>query len=80
MLINVEKGEQKMKTKHKIFSALESGSMWISNKIERKIKKKQSQNDADVFANLEKLHKLKEQGVINESDYEELKLKLKERI
>lgn len=69
-----------MKTKYKILSALESGSKWISNKIERKIKKKQSQNAADVFANLEKLHKLKKQCVINESDYEELKLKLKERI
>ena len=69
-----------MKTKYKILSALESGSKWISDKIERKIKKKQSQNDAEVFSNLEKLHKLKEQGVINESDYEELKIKLKERI
>ena len=69
-----------MKTKYKILSVLEGGSKWISSKIERKIKKKQSQNDADIFANLEKLHKLKEQGVINESDYEELKLKLKERI
>ena len=36
--------------------------------------------DADVFANLEKLHRLKEQGIISDGDFEKLKEKLMERI
>lgn len=69
-----------MSKKISIFSAVDGTMKWVSNRIEKSIKKKKSKIDADVFANLEKLHRLKEQGIISDGDFEKLKEKLMERI
>ena len=69
-----------MSKKMSVFSAIDGTMKWVSNRIEKSIKKKKSKMDADVFANLEKLHNLKEQGIISDGDFMKLKEKLMERI
>lgn len=69
-----------MSKKISVLSAIDGTIKWVSNRIEKSIKKKKSKMDADVFANLEKLHKLKEQGIISDGDFMKLKEKLMERI
>lgn len=53
---------------------------WLSDKIEEHRCKKRARNGADVIDNLERLHRLKEHGAINEKDFQELKEKLKKQI
>lgn len=53
---------------------------WLSDRLAARRKKRQAKHDADAIDNLERLHRLKECGVITEKEYDELKQKLKERI
>lgn len=53
---------------------------WLSDKIEDRRRKKRNRNGVDAIDNLERLHRLKEHGVISEEDFQELKEKLKKQI
>lgn len=78
--INLSRRRINVIKKTSIFSAIDGTMKWVSSRIEKSIKKKKLKMDADVFANLEKLHRLKEQGIISDGDFEKLKEKLMERI
>ena len=69
-----------MSKKISVFSVVDGSVKWLSGRIEKAIRKKKAKTDSDVFDNLEKLHKLKEQGVITDEDYGELKSKLMEQV
>ena len=53
---------------------------WIADKLEAHLRKHRARHGADTIDNLERLHKLKEKGVLNEEEYAELKEKLKKNI
>ena len=53
---------------------------WIADKLEEHQRKHRARHGADAIDNLERLHKLKEKGVLTEEEFAELKEKLKENI
>ena len=53
---------------------------WLADKIEDRCRTKRYRNGVDAIDNLERLHRLKERGVISEEDFQELKEKLKKQI
>ena len=55
-------------------------SWWLSDKIEKRQRKKRAKCGSDAIDNLERLYRLKERGAISEEDFHELKEKLKEQI
>ena len=42
---------------------------WLSDKIEERRRKKRARAGVDAIDNLERLHRLKERGVIKEEDF-----------
>lgn len=62
----------------KIFSTVPAFSWWVTDKLEKHRRKKKGKVDA--IDNLERLYRLKERGAISESDFEELKEKIKKQI
>ena len=52
-------------------------SWWLSDRLEERRRKKRTRIEANAIDNLERLHRLKERGVISEEDFQELKEKLK---
>ena len=53
---------------------------WLSDKIAERYHRKRAKYGVDAIDNLERLHRLKERGVISEDDFRELKEKLKKQI
>lgn len=53
---------------------------WVSDKMEAHKRKKRAKFGTDAIDNIERLHRLKERGAISETDFEELKEKLKKQI
>ena len=53
---------------------------WLSDKIEKRSRRKHLAEDNDAIDNLERVYRLKERGVITEEDFIELKNKLKQQI
>ena len=64
----------------RILSTVPMPVWWLSDKLEKRNRKKCGKNSADAIDNIERLHRLKERGVISEQDFNELKEKIKERI
>jgi len=64
----------------RIFSTVPAFSWWVTDKLEKHRRKKKGKADADAIDNLERLYRLKERGAISESDFEELKEKIKKQI
>lgn len=56
------------------------GVSWLVSKLVARQQKRQAAADADVIDNLERLHQLKEKGVLTNEEFAELKEKLKARI
>ena len=52
----------------------------IADRIAEKRRKHQAKRTADTIDNLERLHRLKEKGVLTEEEFAELKEKLKSHI
>ena len=71
-----------MKTteKGRFFTTVPTLAWWVSAKFEKHRHKKKGKADADAIDNLERLYRLKERGAINDSDFEELKEKIKKQI
>lgn len=63
-----------------ISSVLSRSGIWIADKLEDKIRKKKARRGADTITNIERLHKLKERGVIEDKDFEEIKSRLLKEI
>ena len=55
------------------------GVSWLVSKLVAH-QQKVAKHDADTINNIERLYHLKESGIITQSEYDELKQKLKERI
>ena len=70
-------GDGKLKN---ISSVLSKSGIWIADKLEDKIRKKKARRGADTITNIERLHKLKERGVIEDKDFEEIKSRLLKEI
>lgn len=64
----------------RLLTTVPAVTWWLSDKIEEHRRKRRARNGADVIDNLERLHRLKECGVIDEEDFQELKEKLKKQI
>lgn len=64
----------------RILTTVPAVTLWLSDKIEEHRRKKRARNGTDVIDNLERLHRLKERGAINEEDFQEMKEKLKKQI
>lgn len=64
----------------KFFTTVPAFSWWVTDKLEQHRRKKKGKADADAIDNLERLYRLKERGAISESDFEELKEKIKMQI
>ena len=56
------------------------GINWLVRKLVARQQKRQAVADADAISNLERLHQLKEKGVLTEEEFVQLKEKIKERI
>ena len=71
-----------MKTteKGRFFATVPTLAWWVSDKLEKRRRKKKGKADADAIENLERLYRLKERGAISDSDFEELKEKIKRQI
>ena len=71
-----------MKTteKGKFLTTVPTITWWISEKIEKRRRKKYGKYSADAIDNIERLYRLKERGAISEEDFSELKEKLKKKI
>lgn len=71
-----------MKTteKRRIFTTVPTLAWWVSDKLEKHRRKKKGKTDADAIDNLERLYRLKERGAISDSDFKELKEKIKNQI
>lgn len=71
-----------MKTteKGRFFTTVPTLAWRVSDKFEKHRRKKKGKADADAIDNLERLYRLKERGAINDSDFEELKEKIKKQI
>ena len=64
----------------RFFTTVPTLSWWVSDKFEKHRRKKKGKADADAIDNLERLYRLKERGAISDSDFEELKEKIKKQI
>ena len=64
----------------KFLTTIPAITWWLSNKIEERCRKKRARIGVDAIDNLERLHRLKQRGVISEEDFQELKDKLKKQI
>ena len=53
---------------------------WLVNKLVARQQKRQAEADANAIDNLERLHQLKEKGVLTEEEFEELKERMKAKI
>ena len=53
---------------------------WLSDKIEERHRKKRAKYGVDAIDNLERLHQLKEKGILTPEEFAELKEKMKARI
>ena len=49
---------------------------WIADKLEERQRKRRALADADTIDNLERLHKLKEKGILTNEEFATLKEKL----
>ena len=56
------------------------GISWLVSKLVARQQKRQAAADADAIDNLERLHQLKEKGVLTNEEFAELKEKLEARI
>ena len=56
------------------------GVSWLVSKLVTRQQKRQTVVDANTIDNLEKLHQLKEKGILTEEEFAELKEKMKVRI
>ena len=56
------------------------GIGWLANRYLSKKKKRQAVADANTIDNLERLHQLKEKGVLTNEEFEELKDRMKAKI
>lgn len=61
-------------------SKLSAASGWLMRKFVTRQQKRQAEKDADTIGNIERLHRLKEKGIITDEDFTELKEKLKKQI
>lgn len=61
------------------FTSMPLSVWWIADKLEERQRRRRARNGADAIDNLERLHKLKEKGVLAEEEFVELKEKLKEQ-
>lgn len=64
----------------RLFTPVAPVMWWLTEKIDTHKRKKRSKAGADAIDNLERLYRLKERGAITDSDFEELKEKLKGQI
>ena len=64
----------------KFLTTVPAITWWLSDKIEKRRRKKRARNGVDAIDNLERLYRLKERGAISEEDFQELKEKLKKQI
>ena len=71
-----------MKTteKGRFFTTVPTLAWWEADKLEKHRRKKKGKAAADAIDNLERLYRLKERGAISDSDFEELKEKIKKQI
>lgn len=56
------------------------GISWLVSKIVARQQKRQAEADANTIDNLERLHQLKEKGVLTNEEFEELKDRMKAKI
>lgn len=56
------------------------GVSWLVSKLVARQQKRQAAADADAIDNLERLHQLKEKGILTDEEFAELKEKMKARI
>ena len=56
------------------------GIIWLASKLGAWKQKRQTVVEADAIDNLERLHQLKEKGILSNEEFAELKEKLKARI
>ena len=57
-----------------------AGVRWLMSKLVARQQKRQAEADANTIDNLERLHQLKEKGVLTQEEFEELKDRMKEKI
>lgn len=56
------------------------GISWLVSKLVARQQKRQAEADANTIDNLDRLHRLKEKGILTNEEFAELKEKLKARI
>ena len=56
------------------------GVSWLVSKLVARQQKRQAVTDANTIDNLERLHQLKEKGILTDEEFAELKEKMKARI
>ena len=56
------------------------GIGWLMQKMAARQQKRQAEADANTIDNLERLHQLKEKGVLTNEEFEELKDRMKAKI
>ena len=56
------------------------GVSWLVSKLVARQQKRQAEADANTIDNLERLHQLKEKGVLTKEEFEELKDRMKVKI
>ena len=56
------------------------GVSWLVSKLVARQQKRQAEADANTINNLERLHQLKEKGVLTNEEFEELKDRMKAKI
>ena len=56
------------------------GISWLVSKLVARQQKRQAEADANTIDNLERLHQLKEKGVLTKEEFEELKDRMKAKI
>ena len=61
-------------------TAVPVGVSWLVSKLVARQQKRQAAADADTIDNLERLHQLKEKGILTDEEFTELKEKMKARI
>lgn len=56
------------------------GVSWLVSKLMARQQRRQAAADADTIDNLERLHQLKEKGIMTEEEFTELKERMKKKI
>lgn len=65
---------------NRLLTTVLSPIWWMADKMEGHLRKVRCKKHNDILDNMERLYSLKKRGVLNDSEYTELKEKLKKQM